>query len=421
MSDVAIRVAGLGKQYQIGGDRKPYKTIRESITDMVLDPLRRLRAGLSADAVNGEQALWALKDVSFEVNRGEVVGIIGRNGAGKSTLLKILSRITEPTEGEVEIAGRVGSLLEVGTGFHPELTGRENVYLNGAILGMKRSEIDRRFDEIVAFSEIEKFLETPVKHYSGGMYTRLAFAVAAHLEPEILLVDEVLAVGDAAFQKKCLGKMGDVAEQGRTVLFVSHNLGAINDLCARSILLNNGQVEIDGAPDKVIRTYLGHGNSATPTIELEATSSNAYFTKLGLQNTEGELTTRFDVKKPITVLLWFTLERRIQAIEIGFAVSNHRADQLFYASNAYADPPMLVEDAGEHCVAVQIPGKLLLPGSYSISVALHRPNLQMYDHREHILRFDVEETGSGRYDYPAHTLGHVIVDLKWETMKGGLS
>jgi homopolymeric O-antigen transport system ATP-binding protein len=418
MSDVAIRVAGLGKQYQIGCDRKPYKTIRESITDMVLDPLRRLRAGLSADAPNGEHAFWALKDVSFEVNRGEVVGIIGRNGAGKSTLLKILSRITEPTEGEVEITGRVGSLLEVGTGFHPELTGRENVYLNGAILGMKRSEIDRRFDEIVAFSEIERFLETPVKHYSAGMYTRLAFAVAAHLEPEILLIDEVLAVGDAAFQKKCLGKMGDVAGQGRTVLFISHNMGAINDLCARSILLNNGQVEIDGAPDKVIRTYLGHGSSATPTVELEATSSDAYFTKLGLQNTEGEHTTRFDVKKPITVLLWFTLARRIQAIEIGFAVSNHRADQLFYASNAYADPPRLVEDAGDHCVTVQIPGKLLLPGSYSISVALHRPNLQMYDYREHILRFDVEETGSGRYDYPAHTLGHVIVDLKWETMKG---
>src|SRR5256884_1157254 len=217
MSDVAIRVAGLGKQYQIGGDRKPYRTIRESITDTVLGPLRRLRAGLSADAVNGEKAFWALKDVSFQVKNGEAVGIIGRNGAGKSTLLKILSRITEPTEGEVEIAGRVGSLLEVGTGFHPELTGRENIYLNGAILGMKRSEIDRKFDEIVAFSEIEKFLETPVKHYSSGMYTRLAFAVAAPLEPEILVVDEGLAVGDAAFQKKCLGKMGDVAKAGRTV------------------------------------------------------------------------------------------------------------------------------------------------------------------------------------------------------------
>src|SRR5256884_3462490 len=248
MSDVAIGVAGLGKQYQIGGDRKPpYKTIRESITDMVLDPLRRLRAGLSADAVNGEQALWALKDVSFEVNRGEVVGIIGRNGAGKSTLLKILSRITEPTEGQAEIVGRVGSLLEVGTGFHPELTGRENVYLNGAILGMKRSEIDRRFDEIVAFSEIERFLETPVKHYSSGMYARLAFAVAAHLEPEILLVDEGLAVGDAAFQKKCLGKMGDVAKAGRTVLFVSHNMAAVRSLCSRAFLLSDGRILSSGA------------------------------------------------------------------------------------------------------------------------------------------------------------------------------
>jgi len=255
MSDVAIRVAGLGKQYQIGGDRKPYKTIRESITDMVLDPLRRLRAGLSADALNGEHAFWALKDVSFEVNRGEVVGIIGRNGAGKSTLLKILSRITEPTEGEVEIVGRVGSLLEVGTGFHPELTGRENVYLNGAILGMKRSEINRRFDEIVAFSEIERFLETPVKHYSSGMYTRLAFAVAAHLEPEILMVDEVLAVGDAAFQKKCLGKMGDVAKAGRTVLFVSHNLAAILALSTRAVLIDKGRITRSGTPTDIVQRY----------------------------------------------------------------------------------------------------------------------------------------------------------------------
>src|SRR5213080_1227184 len=256
MSDVAIRVAGLGKQYQIGGDRKPYKTIREAISDTALNPLRRLRAGLSADPLNGEHAFWALKDVSFEINRGEVVGIIGRNGAGKSTLLKILSRITEPTEGEIEIAGRVGSLLEVGTGFHPELTGRENVYLNGAILGMKRSEIDRRFDEIVAFSEIERFLETPVKHYSSGMYARLAFSVAAHLEPEILLVDEVLAVGDAAFQKKCLGKMGQVSRAGRTVLFVSHNMAAVQQLTDNCILLDKGHLTAYGPSAEVIGQYL---------------------------------------------------------------------------------------------------------------------------------------------------------------------
>src|SRR3989454_11707731 len=255
MSDVAILVEGLGKQYPIG-DRKPYKTIRESITNTVLGPLRRLRTRLSAEVpADGEQAFWALKDVSFQVNRGEVIGVIGRNGAGKSTLLKILSRITEPTEGSVEIVGRVGSLLEVGTGFHPELTGRENVYLNGAILGMKRSEIDRRFDEIVAFSEIERFLETPVKHYSSGMYTRLAFAVAAHLEPEILMVDEVLAVGDAAFQKKCLGKMGDVAKAGRTVLFVSHNMGAIQSLCGHVIWLDAGQVVGEGDSRAVAAKY----------------------------------------------------------------------------------------------------------------------------------------------------------------------
>src|SRR5437660_8971837 len=255
MSDVAIRVAGLGKQYQIGGARKLYKTIRESITDMVLDPLRRLRTGPSADAVDGEPAFWALKDVSFEVNRGEVVGIIGRNGAGKSKLLKILSRITEPTEGSVEIVGRVGSLLEVGTGFHPELTGRENVYLNGAILGMKRGEIDNKFDEIVAFSEIERFLETPVKHYSSGMYTRLAFAVAAYLEPEILLVDEVLAVGDAAFQKKCLGKMGDVARAGRTVVLVSHQLNQIRRLCQRVLWIDAGSIRMNGSPHEVVSAY----------------------------------------------------------------------------------------------------------------------------------------------------------------------
>src|SRR3989442_8215614 len=242
MSDVAIRVGGMGKQYQIGGDRKPYRTIRESITDTVLGPVRRLRAGLSADAVNGEKAFWALKDVSFQVKNGEAVGIIGRNGAGKSTLLKILSRITEPTEGEVEIAGRVGSLLEVGTGFHPELTGRENIYLNGAILGMTRPHIKRKVDHIVEFAGLNSFLDTPVKRYSSGMYVRLAFAVAAHLEPDILLVDEVLAVGDAEFQMKCLGRMEVVAETGRTVLFVSHNHAAIRRLCSQSVLVDDGTI-----------------------------------------------------------------------------------------------------------------------------------------------------------------------------------
>jgi ABC-type polysaccharide/polyol phosphate transport system ATPase subunit len=268
-SDVVIRAEGLGKKYVIGhraAERERYTALRDVIARSVKGYARA-----AADFLRGRplvvgdttEEFWALKDVSFEVKRGEVVGIIGRNGAGKSTLLKILSRITEPTEGRVEIRGRVSSLLEVGTGFHPELTGRENIYLNGAILGMTRAEIRRKFDEIVAFAEVEKFLDTPVKRYSSGMYVRLAFAVAAHLEPEILIVDEVLAVGDAEFQKKCLGKMGEVAGGGRTVLFVSHNMGAVQALCHRAVLLANGKLLHDGDATSVVDSYTAVAGSAT--------------------------------------------------------------------------------------------------------------------------------------------------------------
>ncbi len=252
MNAPAIRVDGLGKRYRIG-ERVRYKSLRESLSNAVM---RTFRGGHRT-----EETIWALKDVSFEVAPGEVVGVIGRNGAGKSTLLKILSHITEPTEGRVELHGRVGSLLEVGTGFHMELTGRENIYLNGAILGMKRVEIERKFDEIVAFAEIERFLDTPVKHYSTGMYLRLAFAVAAHLEPEILLVDEVLAVGDTSFQRKCLGKMGDVARGGRTVLFVSHNLAAVEGLCNGALVLDSGRVAFQGGVGPAVQCYVNELSS----------------------------------------------------------------------------------------------------------------------------------------------------------------
>ena len=289
MSDLAIRVDNLSKLYRIGR-REPYSTLRDVLARSFAAPFRYLMPNAKSEFRNANLAdpqpallnspsaipnpqfairnpqseyIWALKDASFEIKRGEVVGIIGRNGAGKSTLLKILSRITPPTEGEADVFGRVGSLLEVGTGFHPELTGRENVYLNGAILGMKKAEIDRKFDEIVAFAEVEKFLDTPVKHYSSGMYTRLAFAVAAHLEPEILLVDEVLAVGDVAFQKKCLGKMGEVAKRGRTVLFVSHNMLAIEHLCNRVIVFEGGKIRLDAAPQIAVAEYLA--TFSTPT------------------------------------------------------------------------------------------------------------------------------------------------------------
>jgi lipopolysaccharide transport system ATP-binding protein len=250
MSDVAIQVEGLGKCYRLG-EREPYRALRDVLAGLPRALVRRRSA-----TEPGAEPFWALRDVSFEVRRGAVVGIIGHNGAGKSTLLKVLSRITRPTVGRARVHGRVGSLLEVGTGFHPELSGRENIFLNGAVLGMRRHEIQRRFDEIVAFAEVERFLDTPVKHYSSGMYTRLAFAVAAHLEPEILLVDEVLAVGDAAFQKKCLGKMGQVAREGRTVLFVSHAMAAIENLCDSAVLLDHGRVAEQGSTSQVIASYL---------------------------------------------------------------------------------------------------------------------------------------------------------------------
>lgn len=255
MSDVVIRAENLGKKYQIKHQQQSqrYTALRDVLAERAKGIFRRSN---ESKANRSTEDFWALKDVSFEIKRGEVVGIIGRNGAGKSTLLKILSRITEPTEGRVSIKGRVASLLEVGTGFHPELTGRENIYLNGAILGMTRAEINRKFDEIVAFAEVEKFLDTPVKRYSSGMYVRLAFAVAAHLEPEILVIDEVLAVGDTEFQKKCLGKMSEVAHDGRTILFVSHNMAAIRALCHRATLLKAGSLIADGKKDIVIRQYL---------------------------------------------------------------------------------------------------------------------------------------------------------------------
>lgn len=302
MSDVAIRIDGLSKQYHIGSAQQTYDRIGEQIAATVFAPFRRVRKllrGQATGAAELDETIWALKDVSLEVKQGEVVGIIGRNGAGKSTLLKILSRITEPSTGYADIYGRVGSLLEVGTGFHPELTGRENVFLNGAILGMRKTEIERKFDEIVAFAEIEKFIDTPVKHYSSGMYVRLAFSVAAHLEPEILLVDEVLAVGDIAFQKKCLGKMDDVAHQGRTILFVSHNMALMQTLCQRGIYLQNGSVAVNSSVATAVNAYLaaleqtntqnlaertdrqGKGDVRLIGVELEGGVSNPSVLKTG--------------------------------------------------------------------------------------------------------------------------------------------
>jgi len=327
MSDIVIRADRLSKQYHIGARQPGYRTLRETLMDAFSTPVRkaaRLLRGQSSAAAGLGEVIWALKDVSLEVKRGEVVGVIGRNGAGKSTLLKILCRITEPTEGEAEIHGRVGSLLEVGTGFHPELTGRENVYLNGAILGMKKAEIDHRFDEIVGFAGIDKFLDTPVKHYSSGMYVRLAFSVAAHLEPEIMLVDEVLAVGDVMFQKKCLGKMGDVAQEGRTVLFVSHNMSAIGELCSRAVLLQDASIAAEGEPRQVIDCYLESGADLmrVPIGErLDRTGSGRLrFTGVRVLS-EGEETRCLECGREAVFEIRFQARDSILARGIRFAVS----------------------------------------------------------------------------------------------------
>jgi len=294
--DVVIKVENLSKKYRIGA-HEGYKTFRETLVDAAKAPFQRIKSVFDrTNSTNETNMIWALKDISFEVKQGEVIGIIGRNGAGKSTLLKILSQITEPTEGRVELRGRIGSLLEVGTGFHPELTGHENVYLYGAILGMERWEVTRKFDEIISFAELEKFIDTPVKRYSSGMYMRLAFAVAAHMEPEILLVDEVLAVGDMAFQKKCLGKMENVAGEGRTVLFVSHNMAAVNSLCEKSILLENGIIEKSGPSSEIISYYR---EKTLEDIVADTSEPGLWPSRPGLKG-EGAVITAVEMLDPVT-------------------------------------------------------------------------------------------------------------------------
>jgi lipopolysaccharide transport system ATP-binding protein len=371
MSDIAIRVDNLGKLYRIGGKKERYRTLRDTMTGAATAPLRVAKKTFKRSNVptfqrsNDKNTIWALKDISFEVKQGDVVGVIGRNGAGKSTLLKVLSRITDPTEGSAEIHGRVGSLLEVGTGFHPELTGRENIYLNGAILGMKRAEINSKFDEIVDFAEVEKFIDTPVKHYSSGMYLRLAFAVAAHLEPEILLVDEVLAVGDAAFQNKCVGKMGDVAKQGRTILFVSHNMGAVRSLCNKGMLLTEGKVSEAGDLAKSIEMYykaIGVLKGSGAEGEGDADSGSVFGPVVlgdGQSNTASQadaldVSTTLRVKQPITGFSLFCI------------VEDMQGRQIFHLREESPDLGFDSVPTGKYNINLKLPPLWLVPGLYSI-------------------------------------------------------
>jgi lipopolysaccharide transport system ATP-binding protein len=431
MPDIAIRVENLSKLYKIGVRQQGYKTLRESIMGTLAAPFQRLKRLSKSTSrgqqstVNGQQSvdsLWALKDVSFEVKRGEVMGIIGGNGAGKTTLLKILSRITEPTEGKAEIHGRVGSLLEVGTGFHPELTGRENVYLNGAILGMRKAEIERKFDEIIDFAEIEKFMDTPVKRYSSGMYVRLAFAVAAHLEPEILLVDEVLAVGDASFQKKCLGKMGDVAKEGRTVLFVSHNMGAIRSLCARCILLVEGEWVMDDDPSQVISYYLSSGidddNAEGEIYWPRADGPGGEEMKLcgiRLLGPTGDVQGNFEVDKPITVEITYVVIKKLRGMRLILRLLTQEGIIAFDTTDHYQRQGEV--EVGRYVATCTIPKELLNRGKYLVYVHAGIPGVKVLVPGREFLSLTTIGIESHGSHFPENWFGVVCPRLEWTDRK----
>jgi lipopolysaccharide transport system ATP-binding protein len=419
VSNIVIKAENLGKKYIIGhqAENGRYMALRD-----VLMQNARSFWYKTKDLVRGrpiikgatQEEVWALKDVSFEIRRGEVVGIIGRNGAGKSTLLKVLSRITEPSAGRVTIKGRVASLLEVGTGFHPELTGWENIYLNGAILGMTRQEIKRKFDEIVAFAEVEKFLDTPVKRYSSGMYVRLAFAVAAHLEPEILLVDEVLAVGDAAFQKKCLGKMGNVAKEGRTVLFVSHNMRAITGLCQRTIWFDYGMIQHEGRPEVIVYEYLSSGLSASGWWRRPAHIQAA--NELKLLEAEVSQAGKSQVSivssnQPFDIGIKYEVRSRLHDCSVILRLTDMNGTVVFtsWDSDSNANLPQFREP-GIYQSVCRVPAHLLRPGRYAVTIAAHIYRVRVLDFQESVLNFDISDVG---YKFNKERLGIIHPILDW--------
>ena len=411
MSEIAIRARDLGKQYHIGALEQSgrYKSLRESLANASYAPFRFLRSLVERDRKRQDDRhtmIWAFKDVSFDIQRGDIVGVIGRNGAGKSTLLKILARITEPTTGRAEIHGRSGSLLEVGTGFHPELTGRENIFLNGSILGMRRAQIAQRFDEIVAFAEVEQFIDTPVKHYSSGMYLRLAFAVAAHLETEILLVDEVLAVGDYRFQEKCLGKMRDVATSGRTILYVSHSMSSIQTLCTRVMAFSQGKLVADSTPQDVIAEYIGGnlGNIHTePPDPKRPTITRA---EVILQEEKLFLRIEFESPFPLTPPVF------------GFVMHNSLGTPVFGTNNSAdpIDPPPKSARAGSFEVA--IPAGNFRPGRYMFSFWLGDPFTDYYV-REMLLQVNLNTAVGG--GLPTDCNGNIYLPTDWRFEARNLS
>ena len=423
MSDTVIRVENLGKKYIIKHQqqgRSNYVALRDVMANGVKSFGRRvLKPGEKKEANPAVEEFWALKDVSFEIKRGDRVGIIGRNGAGKSTLLKVLSRITEPTTGRIALKGRVASLLEVGTGFHPELTGRENIFLNGAILGMSKVEIKKKFDEIVAFAEVEKFLDTPVKRYSSGMYVRLAFAVAAHLEPEILVVDEVLAVGDAQFQKKCLGKMEDVGKEGRTVLFVSHNMATLTQLCKRAIWLERGEILRKGNTEKVVSRYLSGGASVSGESVWQHGIANAGVNEFKLRavrikNTGGEIAEILDARLSFWIEVEFEIFKLLPFCRVGITLSTAERLHILQTYDADIEEYSGLRQPGLFVSVCEIPGYLLSPGRYVVSINAGIRGIKNFVALENALCFDIEDTGAIGSSMGGRRLGIIRPQLKWQ-------
>jgi lipopolysaccharide transport system ATP-binding protein len=411
----AIRIEGLSKRYRIGTKVHDHDRLTEAMWESMKRPFRRNER--EEPVTDGVSSFWALEDVSLEVQQGDVLGVIGRNGAGKTTLLKILSRVTEPTRGTAELNGQVSALLEVGTGFHPELTGRENIFLNGGILGMSRAEIKSKFDEIVDFAEIERFIDTPVKRYSSGMFVRLAFAVAAHLEPEVLIIDEVLAVGDVNFQRKCLGKMEDVAQSGRTVLFVSHNTGAIAELCTRAILLEAGRKIADGPVAEVLNEY-AHvmGSSGSQLAELEADPTlEATARAVEIRAPGGERNGSFDITEPIEIALRFEVHQRIHGYQLTLGLSRNGV-RLIHAFDTDPVEATPVRDPGVYETVYRLPGMFLKAGLYTVDLGTGTPerHMQQFDG---IASFEIEERSMNTHakGYRGDRPGHLIGPGIWRT------
>lgn len=409
MSDTIIKVDGLGKRYIISHESGERYT---ALRDVISRKAKKLVKGAQQQLPSKEE-FWALKDVSFEVKKGEAVGVIGRNGAGKSTLLKVLSRITEPTHGRIEINGRIASLLEVGTGFHPELTGRENVFLNGAILGMSRVEIKRKFDEIIDFSGVEKFLDTPVKRYSSGMYVRLAFAVAAHLEPEILVVDEVLAVGDVEFQKKCLGKMNEVSKnEGRTVLFVSHNISAIKTLCTSGIFLMNGKVRKTGDINDVMGEYLAIGITEADKDFITVTDSVLDITDFYCTRENGDKTDTFKTSENIHVVIKTDIKTAVPQLRVGFDLLNSKMEVLFRSFDDDIDT--ISRQTGKHTITGVIPADLLMEDGYYVNLRVGIHGQRWIDDGSYYLKINTEHLDGVNKYYRDFRPGFIMPAIRWK-------